>query len=233
MERIYMICILFVFVSNTYGNNRKLNCEPRLRIVSTEQNGEFYSPFRVEVHRCDGGVKQPSHYHCVAKNSTKVYFILTNSDINKKENIPIVNHTSCVEKCVCKCPGETHTPDCPSEMSWDQKACMCKAEQSKTECATGRTEGKGQISVVMFVVSLFIELVAVLIIVFLVVDACKYKKHSEGVIYRTTQFVRQISSGENEGFRCNTLKRERDTSGSVTLLYDIRNGNVPNGKADI
>lgn len=85
----------------------------------------------------------------------------------------------------------------------------------------------------MFVVSLFIELVAVLIIVFLVVDACKYKKHSEGVIYRTTQFVRQISSGENEGFRCNTLKRERDTSGSVTLLYDIRNGNVPNGKADI
>ena len=82
------------------------------------------------------------------------------------------------------------------------------------------------ISITMFVVALAIEFIIVLIVIFLVMDACKFKK-DEGILHKTAEYVRAVSHGRREDDHV-TLKRDRNDTGSESFLngYSTVSGKI-------
>lgn len=76
------------------------------------------------------------------------------------------------------------------------------------------------------VIVMIVELILVMGLMFLVMDACKCKKHSKGVLFRTTQYVRQISAGYRDNYAATSTKRTRNDTGSVSFLYDVNDQNA-------
>jgi len=79
----------------------------------------------------------------------------------------------------------------------------------------------------MFIVALVIEFVIVLIAIFLVMDACKSRRRESGVLHKTAEFIRAVSSRPHEGNM--TLRKNRSDTGSESFLHTY---SASNGKID-
>ena len=77
----------------------------------------------------------------------------------------------------------------------------------------------------MFVVALLIELFIVVVVIFVVMDACKYR-HDMGILHKTAESIRNLSSGRRDDHV--TLKRDRNGTGSESFLngYSTSTGKI-------
>jgi len=78
----------------------------------------------------------------------------------------------------------------------------------------------------MFILALVIEFVIVLIAIFLIMDACKYRRRESGVFHKTAEFIRSVSNRPHEGNM--TLRKDRSDTGSESFLnsYNTQNGKI-------
>jgi len=241
-----LVLCSFMLAINTEVINAvsSLPCQPRPVVLETSKYHEYPGmlvPEHVEVYRCSGKDESYAETNrCVASKSTELTITLEpkySFYAMQTESITVVNHTECAMKCVCEFNGETCANGpakvtCENGLTWDVNSCQCKIPCAITGTQNNPNDDKeATITMTVFVIVVIAEFIIVAMVTFFVLDACKYKKHSKGVIYRTTQYVRSLSVSDKDNFITSTLKRNRTETGSVSFLYDVNQDNNSNYKA--
>lgn len=225
----------YIYCDVPLTTNNDVQCKLRDVIKPTENNNNFHVPTHVRVLRCLGfndTWKSQKNYKCVAVASKIVRFDLTNEDGVATRELKMLSHTRCAMKCVrgpCKGGAAPYKPPCESGEIWDVDTNKCRDTNIKHGCAADEEDSDKGVSVTNFIAALVIEFFVVMILFFVIIDVCKYKKSSTGVIYKTREYVRHLSVNAFEDVKMSVLKPYRPSTGSVSFLYDDHNGKMPNG----
>jgi len=206
-------CIILALTTTINCNrNEKIACKPR-SVVVTLNNGD--KPSFIEIQQCSSANTEPKQ-RCAA--------------IEYQEVSGLKNHTKCSMRCSCnhwrlgEC-NDTHKYDiaCPFGSKWDFSECECKPSSPSTDnkpnagCGKGtKDENDNSIPLTMFILALVIELIVVLVAVFLIRDACKYRRRETGVFHKTAELIRTMSNRPNEGNM--SLRKSRSDTGSESFL---------------
>jgi len=206
-------------------------CKARNVMISSGANMD---PPLVWVKRCTGmnqGATLSKHV-CVAISKSKVmktFYDEFGGSIDK----PFENHETCeVKTCSkdllgCDKLGKT----------FDETYCRCTCDGVPTSATVDDGDDKtpkSTVSMKLFIIALVSELGIVLLILFVVRDFCRCRRHKRGVIYRTSvSIMRHLSTahtGHDKGSKDTTdavLERQiRDVTvnlrnkGSVSFLDD-------------
>jgi len=223
--------VLVLAVSPVYTNDN-VKCELR-RIVEHVVGDSGEAGKAIELLQCMGPYMEKQR--CAATEWDLV--TIPSSDTSSEKLFSYRNHTKCAMRCSKNGSGRSsricndtdkYLIACPAGAKWDFREGKCYNDLS-LECSKGGNDGSdNSIPLSMFILAMVVELIVVVVAVFLIRDACKYHQNREsGVFYKTSEYVRSLSSGRpNEGNI--TLRKDRSDTGSESFLphYSTSNGKI-------
>jgi len=196
---IYQVISLFIIYCLSVNGN-DVDCRPRETLVRTydiSKDGEHYTPQMITLYRCTGipDTKPLKKNRCVATKTSEVEQGLFDMELHEPKSVTLYNETECKIQCVCKCSRTPlHKPTCELGFEWDSNACECIPRAITIAAKKDEKEKSQAVSVTTFVVVLVAELIVVLLVVFVTIDALRCRRKKEGVLYKTRTYMNSVSS---------------------------------------